>query len=199
MNPDSTDQLGQLADLIRRKNEIENEIAQIIGRPALVGHVGEYIASVVFGIRLEHSAAQKGIDGKFAHGPLTGKSVNVKWYGKMDGLLDINPKYLADFYLVMAGPKSGPVSSREATRPWVISSVYLFESEDLLRTLNARGVRIGTATSVPASSTLTGSTSTRSTATAETRPDGSAIGPALSTSGVPWKAKTSRSRREVRT
>ena len=150
MNPDSTDQLGQLADLIRRKNEIENGIAQIIGRPALVGHVGEYIASVIFGIRLEHSAVQKGIDGRFMEGPLAGKTVNVKWYAKMEGLLDITPKCLPDFYLVMAGPKSGATSSRGTTRPWKISSVYLFESQALMRILNGRGVKIGAATSVPA-------------------------------------------------
>ena len=44
----------------------------IVGRPALIGHVGEYIASRVFGIALEHSAANKGYDGRFTDGPLAG-------------------------------------------------------------------------------------------------------------------------------
>jgi hypothetical protein len=36
------------------------------------GHLGEWIASVVFDIELESSASAKGIDGRFRSGPLRG-------------------------------------------------------------------------------------------------------------------------------
>ncbi len=113
--------------------------------------MGEYIAANVFGIKLEESAAQRAIDGQFMDGPLAGRTVNIKWYGKMEGLLDITPNLLPDYYLVMAGPKSGAVSSRGTTRPWLISAVYLFDARRLVEMLNTRGVKIGVATSVAAS------------------------------------------------
>jgi len=89
--------LERLAGLVRTKNRIDDEIAGIIDRPAQIGHVGEYIASNIFGIKLEESAAQKGIDGRFMAGPLAGRTVNIKWYGKMEGLLDITPNHLPDY------------------------------------------------------------------------------------------------------
>ena len=58
----------------------------------------------------------------------------------------MNPEAHPDFYLVLAGPKSGPISSRGTIRPWVISSVFLFEAEELVNALG--GARIGIATSV---------------------------------------------------
>lgn len=145
------DVLERLAELIRTKNRIDDEIAGIIGRPAQIGHVGEYIASNIFGIKLEESAARRAIDGHFMDGPLAGRTVNIKWYGKMEGLLDITPNHLPDYYLVMAGPKSGAISSRGKTRPWLISAVYLFDARHLVGMLNTRGVKIGVATSVAAS------------------------------------------------
>jgi len=63
-------------------------------------------------------------------------------------LLDINSDLLPDFYLVMTGPKSGAISSRGTTRPWLISSVFLFDTHELVRMLKARGIKIGIATSV---------------------------------------------------
>jgi hypothetical protein len=60
---------------------------------------------------LEQSASQKGIDGRFAGGSLARKTVNIKWYGKMEGLLDVSPGNLPDFYLVMTGPKATASSS----------------------------------------------------------------------------------------
>src|SRR5436190_16511565 len=76
--------LTQLAELIRRRNALGKDITQIIGRPSLIGHLGEYIAARVFDITLEESAINKGFDGRFCKGPLVGKSVNVKWYAKKD-------------------------------------------------------------------------------------------------------------------
>src|SRR3989442_1386327 len=56
-------ELEHLAALLRRRNEIDAEIGAAIGRPPTSGHLGEYVAAVVFGIKLEASAAAKGIDG----------------------------------------------------------------------------------------------------------------------------------------
>jgi len=41
--------LRKLAELIRRRNAVGREIAALIGRPAQIGHLGEHIASQVFG------------------------------------------------------------------------------------------------------------------------------------------------------
>ena len=141
-------ELIRLAELLRIKNEVESEIASIVGRPAIIGHVGEYIASRVFKVKLEQSASQKGIDGYFVDGALAGSSVNIKWYTKRNGLLDLNPNALADFYLVLTGPRSSASSSKGATLPWVIEEVFLFDSEQLIQNLKVRGVKVGVATSV---------------------------------------------------
>jgi hypothetical protein len=39
-----------------------------------------WIAARAFGIRLEKSASQAAIDGRFGPGPLAGRSVNITWY-----------------------------------------------------------------------------------------------------------------------
>ncbi len=142
--------LDQLAKVIRQKNVVDDEIARIIGRPALIGHTGEYIAAKVFNIELEQNAAHKAIDGRFTDGFLDGKTVNIKWYAKQEGILDVSPKAPPpDFYLVMTGLEAAAASSRGMTRPWLISRVFLFDARELLRTLRSRGVNgIGTATSI---------------------------------------------------
>jgi hypothetical protein len=142
------DNLTQLAGLIRRRNLLEREITALIGRPAQPGHLGEFIASRIFYITLEESASHKSIDGRFNAGPLKGRSVNIKWYALHEGLLDITPDALLDFYLVLTGPKSGTMTSRGRVRPWTIEAVYLFDAHDLVSQLDAAGVKIGTATSV---------------------------------------------------
>ena len=38
------DELKTLGDLIKTKNDIETQISQIIDRPGLQGHIGEFIA-----------------------------------------------------------------------------------------------------------------------------------------------------------
>ncbi|HSH82594.1 MAG TPA: hypothetical protein VLA19_29025 [Herpetosiphonaceae bacterium] len=141
-------ELAKLADLIRSKNAIESQISALIGRPALLGHAGEYIAAHLFGIVLEESASHRGSDGSFADGPLAGRSVNIKWYSRQSGVLDITPESLPDYYLVLAGPPSAALSSRGMTLPWAIESVFLFDALALVEMLSARGVKIGIATSV---------------------------------------------------
>lgn len=140
--------LEQLATAIRNKNAVDESIARITGRPAQIGHTGEYIAANIFNIKLEQSAATKSMDGHFTTGGLKGKSVNIKWYTKMEGLLDISPEIPPDYYLVFTGPIGSATSSRETTRPWLISFVYLFDSHDLLNQIDERKLKQGTATSV---------------------------------------------------
>lgn len=142
------DDLARLAELIGARNAVARDIAALIARPAQIGHIGEYIASRVFGLALEESASRKGVDGRFAEGSLVDRTVNVKWYARQEGLLDLTPEALPDFYLVLAGPRCPAGSSRGGARPWVIRSVHLFESGELMEALTARGVKLGTATSV---------------------------------------------------
>jgi hypothetical protein len=111
--------------------------------------VGEYIAAGVFDIALHESASAAGSDGLFRHGPLAGKTVNIKLYGKDEGLLDLPREGVpADYTLVLTGPRSAAVSSKGTTRPVVITIVYLFDTNNLLATLRTKGVKIGVATSV---------------------------------------------------
>lgn len=142
------DDLEQLAKIIKRKNTIDDEVSAIVERPALIGHVGEYIASKVFDIKLEESASRKAIDGIFRKGKIAGKTVNIKWYGKLERVLDITLETLPDFYLVFTGPKAVATSSRGLTRPWTIEHVFLFDAYELVRDLQKRNVKIRTATSV---------------------------------------------------
>ena len=141
-------ELQRVAALVAERNAVDAEIGTITGRPVVAGHLGEWIAAQVFDIALERSAVAKGIDGRFASGPLAGRTVNVKWYAKREGNLDLADDSDADFYLVMTGPRAAPVSSRGGTRPLRITAVYLFAIPELLAELRARGVQIGVAASV---------------------------------------------------
>jgi hypothetical protein len=137
-----------IADLLRRRNEIDAAIAKIIGRPMASGHLGEWIAARVFDIALENAATAPAFDGRFRSGPLAGRTVNVKWYPKQEGMLAMTESVALDFYLVLTGPRSAAVSSRSSTRPWRIDAAYLFDAADLLAQQRARNVKIGVAASV---------------------------------------------------
>jgi hypothetical protein len=140
--------LVRLAELIRQRNAVERKITTVIGRPVTTGHLGEFIASKIFRIRLADSASKKDIDGQFRDGPLVGRSVNIKFYPKHDGLLALSPDTSSDFILVLAGPKSPAASSRGQFRPCVIESVFLFDTAVLVASLKRRGVKFGPATSI---------------------------------------------------
>ena len=140
--------IEKLAALIRERNAIDDEIAKIIERPAQIGHVGEWLAQEIFGVQLERSATQPGYDGRFTSGALSGKTVNVKWYAKREGILDINEAHFPDYYLIFAGPKVPAASSRGTTRPWLISEIFLFDAAALADRLRARGVKLGVGGSV---------------------------------------------------
>ncbi len=140
--------LEQLAMVIRNKNTIDSSISSIINRPALIGHAGEYIASHIFNIKLEPSASAKIFDGRFTIGKLKGKSVNIKWYAKMESLLDLNTDTQPEYYLVMTGPVGAAASSRGYTRPWLLQNVYLFDAAKLIENLSELGITPGPATSI---------------------------------------------------
>ena len=140
--------LEKLATLLSEMNAIGEKVSGITQRPASRGHTGEYIAAEIFDIELEESANAKGFDGRFRSGNLAGRTVNVKWYGKLEYMLDINPDALPDFFLVMTGPKALEMTSKGGIRPWLIDYVFLFNAAELMIELNARGVKIGIATSV---------------------------------------------------
>jgi hypothetical protein len=145
---DRDELVRRAAELLRARNAVDADLAGLIGRPVTAGHLGEWIASVVFDIELELSASAKGIDGRFRSGPLRDKTVNVKWYMKHQGLLDTTEHAALDYYLVLAGPPSPAGSSRGTTQPWCIDSVYLFDARQLRAEQLARGARLGTASSV---------------------------------------------------
>jgi hypothetical protein len=143
-------ELAELAALLRERNALDARLGRLLDRPALVGHIGEWIAARVFDIELEHSANAAGYDGHFTTGLLAGRTVNVKMYGKRENVLDVNPTAPVDHYLVFTGPKSAGLSSRGALRPFCIESVYLFDAERLHTELLERGVKLGVASSVRA-------------------------------------------------
>lgn len=144
------DELIQLANYIKERNQTELRITELIDRPAAIGHIGEYIASKIFHIDLEESASNKGSDGFFREGALKGRSVNIKWYAMQQGILDINADVSGrpDYYLVLAGPKSAQMTSKGAPRPWVVESVFLFDSKDMVSRLLSSGKKLGVAASV---------------------------------------------------
>jgi hypothetical protein len=143
-------QLQEIAELLRQRNEIDAKIAAITERPMAAGHLGEWIASKIFDIELEISAVAAAVDGVFRSSPVAGRKVNIKWYLKREGLLDMTLSNVIHDYLVMTGPPSPAVSSKRQTRPWRIDNVYLFDAHALRADLEGRGRSIGTASSIRA-------------------------------------------------
>jgi len=143
-----TENLALLADHLQKRNQIDAEIGEIIGRPMTAGHLGEWIASEVFGLERNKAANTKAIDGIFLTGALAGKTVNVKWYLKREGILDMSPSDDLDYYLVLTGPIASAGSSVLGTRPWRIDAVYLIDAKALHLDLLDRGRRVGVASSV---------------------------------------------------
>jgi hypothetical protein len=140
--------LPRLAELLRARNKVESNIANLIEQPVNIGSVGDYIASVIFGITHEKSPTQKAIYGRFLYGPHAGQSVDVQWHIKREGDLSLRTDPPADYYLVFTGPKASANVTNRLVNPWVIESVYFFDAKELLAALNERGVQIGNRTSV---------------------------------------------------
>jgi hypothetical protein len=137
-----------LASLVKSRNTVDAKIANIIGRPTHLQDLGEFIAEAIFGIALAESASHKDSNGRFTYGPLAGHSVDIQWYIRRDGEMNIKPDSLPDYYLVLAGPKSGVATMRSLANPWTIESVFLFDAHKLVEVLRERNVKIGAATSV---------------------------------------------------
>jgi Resolvase, N terminal domain len=98
----------------------------------------------------EAAANAAGYDGHFTAGALAGRTVNVKTYGKREGLLDMKSSSPLDYYLVFTGPKAAAASSRGTLRPFCIDAVYLFDAHRLRIDLGERGIKFSEATSVRA-------------------------------------------------
>jgi hypothetical protein len=142
------DPLARVAALLHERNAIDAELARLTQRPMTSGHLGEWIAAQVFGIELGASAVAAGIDGRFHSGPLQGRTVNIKWYLKREGLLDTTESAALDYYLVLTGAPAAAASSRGTTRPWCIEAVFLFDARQLRSEQITRGVKRGVASSV---------------------------------------------------
>jgi hypothetical protein len=140
--------VARIAALLQERNSIDANIAKIIDRPVTAGHLGEWIASQIFDVTLEESAATQGFDGRFRSGTLRGCTVNIKWYMKRTGLLDTTEFPDLDYYLVLTGPSSPAGSSRGNSRPWWIQAAFLFEARQVRTGQAARGVRSGIASGV---------------------------------------------------
>ncbi|WP_446210122.1 hypothetical protein [Micromonospora sp. IBSANI012] len=140
-----TGDLHQLAALLRARDDLDARIAKLTGRSVRQGDIGEFIAAQVFGIDLAGIATQAGHDGTFRSGPFAGQTVNVKTYGDAFTGIDISP-HPCNLHLVLSGPRRplGAVQHHQ----WRISAAYLFNTRRLLETLNGRGVKVGTATSI---------------------------------------------------
>ena len=136
--------LARLAALLAERNRVDAEVANLIERPALIGDIGERIASEPFDIALEPNANARGIDGRFRSGPL---AVNITTYSLREGVLDVSA-VLPDCLLVLAGPRATAQRSNGAHRPFVINEVFLFDARSLVADLRARGVDVGGASSV---------------------------------------------------
>lgn len=137
-----SDDVRRVAKLIDQRNSIDTELAAIIRRPALPGHLGDWIAARVFGITLEPQA-NKAVGGRLDDG----RTVGIRWYPKRENILDLKEDG-PETYLVLTGPKSAPASSVGTSRPLVIEAVYLFDAAALMDDLRARGRNIGVASSV---------------------------------------------------
>src|SRR5947209_994813 len=140
--------LSRLAELLKARNTVESNIANLIEHPVNIGSVGEYIAAAIFGITLIPSANHKEFAGIFAHNTLAGKTVDVQWHARREGDLSLKTDPSPDYYLVFAGPKQESSTTRSIVNPWIIHSVHLFDAGELLTALRERGVHIGTHTSI---------------------------------------------------
>lgn len=141
--------IREVARLLRDRNALDSQLAALIDRPPSIGHLGEWIAQQVLGVDLVTSAANRAWDGHLTEPDhLAGRTVNVKFYGRREGLLDLIDNDGPDFYLVLTGPPGAAATSRGQARPAVVDAVYLFDAEGVLHALRQTGVKIGVASSV---------------------------------------------------
>jgi hypothetical protein len=123
--------LVDLAALLRERALIGQQITKIIKKAPHAGHIGEFIAARVFDIELHLHAAHPGSDGVFRAGPLAGRSVNVKFYSRWDGLLDVPAHHVPDYILVLTGP-AAKAGDTGPTSNCLIASAFLFDYAALI-------------------------------------------------------------------
>ncbi len=140
--------LPRLAELLHARNTVESNIANLLGRSANLSTVGDYIAATIFNITLISSIQNGEFTGIFANQSLRGKTVDVQWYPRREGFLNVHAESTPDYYLVLVGPKQESSTARALVNPWLISSIHLFSTHELLIALRERGVQIGSHTSV---------------------------------------------------
>jgi hypothetical protein len=136
--------LPRLAELLRARNTVAN----LLGESVSLSTVGESLATDIFGLTRLPPTSEREATCVFAHQPLTGKTVVVQWYPRREGFLNLRPESAPDYYLVLAGPKQESSTTRALVNPWIIRSVHLFHTQELLAALRERGVQIGSHTSV---------------------------------------------------
>jgi len=140
--------LHRLAELLRARNTIESNLANLLGNSVHLDSVGEEIAAQIFGITLVTSTHHAEFTGIFSNQPLAGKTVDVQWYLRREGFLNVHSEPAPDYFLVFAGPKQESSTTRALVNPWIVSSVHLFHAQELLKALRERGVQLGSRTSV---------------------------------------------------
>lgn len=140
--------LSHLAELVRARNAVESNIANLLGSAVNLDTVGEFIAANVCGIRLIPSVQHNEFAGIFTNAALMGKTVDIRWYTRREGFLNVHTDPTPDYTLVLAGPKLDQNEARALVNPWIITSVYLFHTQELLHTLRTRSVRVGPRVSV---------------------------------------------------
>ncbi len=64
-------------------------------------------------------ATSAAIDGRFTSGPLQGCTVNVKWYLKREGTIDVTESDILDYYLVLAGPAASVKAAQ-----WTAAEIF---------------------------------------------------------------------------
>ncbi|MEP0814315.1 MAG: hypothetical protein HRF49_06585 [bacterium] len=132
--------LFYLADLLEQRHIIEKSISDIIRGPAYKVNVAEYLAIRVFDIQAAGRGHPGGMEGWFASGPLSGRSVKVKAFARNEYYLDIPAAHAPEYYLVFI--HGGAL---------LVSTLYLINIGNLLKDLQKRGALIGGATNLPRS------------------------------------------------
>lgn len=140
--------LSRLAELLRARNTVESNIANLLGTPVNLNTVGACIAANILGIRLSSTTPSNVFTGTFTVAHLAGKAVDVQWYPRREGSMHVHSDPPPDYYLILAGPKQESSTTRALVNPWIIASVHLFDGHTLLNIVRERRVQIGSRTSV---------------------------------------------------
>ena len=101
-----TDSLAQAAALLRERNAIDVELAGLIHRLMTSGHLGGGLPRRSLTSNSEHQLLRQALMAVSRSGPLSGRTVNIKWSLKREGLLDMTESVALDYYLVLTGPPS---------------------------------------------------------------------------------------------